>query len=372
MFKTTEIGRTIVGNNVDFFNPVTKIWFRTGKEGQFGVANFGFGNGFPQGAMNEAGLIFDGFAMDYLAVNDTVGKLMIPNSEYIPHIMHNFSSVREVKNYISTINLSHLVNSMYLFVDKTGEYLIVEGDSLILGNDATFVLSNFYPSQTPNADAVQIPFFQNGRNFLKNNQASTDVSFCSKMMSNLHQDITQYTSIYDLSAGTIKLHHFHDYENEVEFNLSVELEKGDHDFFIPELFSNDSEGYKYFVEYTTNAEAITKKIGGKWASAQERFDDNVLESIAVEVEGLLNSIGYEWLRRGEVEGAIIIFKYNNELFPKASNTYDSLAEAYMVDKQYDLSIYNYKQAIRLNKTNKAAKKATKQMLKKVKKLKKSN
>lgn len=372
MFKITENGKTVVGNNEDYYNPVTKVWFRAGKEGQFGVVNFGFGNDFAQGAMNEAGLMFDGFAMEYLAVNDTAGKLLISNTEYIPYIMHNFSNVREVKEYMSTINLGHLRNSMYLFVDKTGEYLVVEGDSLIIGNDPMFTLSNFYPSQTADIDAVRIPFFQNGREFLRKNESSSDVSFCSEMMSNLHQDITQYTSIYDLSSGTIKLHHFHDYTNEVVFNISEELAKGDHEYYIPELFPKDSEGYQYFLEYTTDANAITNKIGAKWAAAQEQFDKETLASLAVEVESLLNTIGYEWLRRGEIEGAITIFKYNSELFPKALNTFDSLAEAYMTNQQYDLSIENYKKAIRLNEHNPATKEASKLMLQKVKKLKKSN
>lgn len=370
MFKITKDGKTLVGNNEDYYNPITRVWFQTGEEGQFGVVNFGFSSNFAQGAMNDAGLVFDGFSMQYLAVNDTAGKLLIPNAEYIPHIMHNFSTVHQVKAYMATINLSHLSNSMYLFVDRSGEYLIVEGDSLILGNDAAFTLSNFYPSQIANIDEVPIPFYQTGRSFIEQNEARSDFNYCSQVMSNLQQEITQYSSIYDLNTGKIKLHHFHDFENYVELDLTSELAKGNHEFIIPELFSKDSEGYIYYEAYSKHPEQITERIGNKWKMAQSKFDEPTLTSIATEIESLLNSFGYEWLRRGQLDGAIHIFKYNTELFPKASNAFDSLGEAYLTNKEYKLAIKNYKKAVKLNTQNEVTRKASQLMLKKAKMLKK--
>lgn len=369
MFKITENGKTIVGNNEDYFDPFTKIWFTPGLDGQYGVVNMGFGNNFPQGAMNEAGLVFDGFAMDYLAVNDTAGKLLIPNTVYIPYIMHNFSSVRQVQAYFRTINLHHLTTSMYLFVDKSGEYLIVEGDSLIIGNDPTFMLSNFYPSQVSNYDQVSIPFYQKGRASITSATPHADFPSCSRVMSNLHQDLTQYTTIFDLSTGNFILHFFHDYENKLEFNLKEELAKGAHELIIPELFSKESEGYKYYYDYAFDADALVKRIGHKWELAKSEFDEQLLPLITREAQEMLNTIGYEWLRRGQIDGAITIFRFSTELFPKASNPFDSLAEAYMENKQYDLSIKNYKKAIRLNKQDSAARLASQEMLKKVKKIK---
>lgn len=369
VFKITENGKTIVGNNEDFFSPNTHIWFEPKtKNEKYGVAYVGFDNDFGQGALNTAGLVFDGFAMHYLAVNDTAGKLNIPFTEYLPHIMRNFDNVRDVRDYFKTINLHELTNSMFLFVDKSGEYLIVEGDSLIIGNDPVFTLSNFYPSQTANQDDVPIPFFKKGKDYIKNNTLHADFKTCSNVMQNLHQDITQYTSIYDLSEGIIKIHHFHDFENYIDFNLVEELSKGSHAFVIPELFSKESEGYRFYQIYTNDATAIMSKIGDKWEEAKKTYNEDTLQMIAPELENILNTIGYEWLRRGQLDGAITIFSFNTQLFPKAPNTYDSLGEAYMENKQYDLSIDNYKKAVKLNKQNKAHK----VMLKKVKALKKEH
>lgn len=369
VFKITKNGKTIVGNNEDFYNPSTKIWFTPKDEHQkYGVAHVGFDNMFSQGAFNSEGLVFDGFAMPYLAVNDTAGKLTVPNTEYLPYIMGNFSNVREVRDYFKTINLHHLTTSMYLFVDKTGEYLIVEGDSLIIGNDPVFMLSNFYPSQTPSQDEVKIPFFNKGKDYINNNDLKADFETCSNVMSSLQQGFTQYSSIYDLSNGSIKIHHFHNYDDAITLSLRDELLQGAHEHIIPELFSKESEGYKYYYDYNFDAEAITKRIGDEWNLVQDKVDPQTLQMIALEAENMLNTIGYAWLKRGQLEGAIAIFSFNVKLFPEAPNTYDSLAEAYMKNEQYDLAIAYYKKAIKLNKKNNAAK----ETMKKLKKLKKKS
>lgn len=369
VFKITKNGKTIVGNNEDYFNPSTKIWFEPKSDThKYGVAYVGFDNDFGQGALNTEGLVFDGFAMQYLAVNDTAGKLNIHFTEYLPYIMRNFSKVREVKEYFKTINLHHLTNSMFLFVDKSGEYLIVEGDSLIIGNDPVFTLSNFYPSQTKSQDEVDISFYQKGKKYIENNTLNADFKSCSNVMKNLQQETTQYSSIYDLSAGIIKIYHFHNYEASVDFKLNEELEKGHHSFIIPELFSKESAGYKFYFMYNNDPEAMLKLIGGKWETAKSMYNGETQKLIAKEIEQTINTIGYEWLRKGKLDGAIKFFTYNTILFPKAPNTYDSLGEAYLTSKQYDLSIENYKKAIRLNRKNKAPK----AMLKKVRLLKKAS
>jgi tetratricopeptide (TPR) repeat protein len=52
--------------------------------------------------------------------------------------------------------------------------------------------------------------------------------------------------------------------------------------------------------------------------------------------------------------AIEILKLNVEMYPQAFNTYDSLGEAYMNNKEPDLAIKNYKKSIELNPKNTSA------------------
>jgi CubicO group peptidase (beta-lactamase class C family) len=68
-------------------------------------------------------------------------------------------------------------------------------------------------------------------------------------------------------------------------------------------------------------------------------------------EGQLNTLGYQILRSKGPKEAIEIFKLNVEMFPAASNPYDSLAEAYLEDGQKELALVNYKKAVELDPSN---------------------
>ena len=55
-------GQILVGNNEDWDNPQTKIWFLPAKPGSYGRVYTGFDDMTPQGGMNERGLWFDAFS----------------------------------------------------------------------------------------------------------------------------------------------------------------------------------------------------------------------------------------------------------------------------------------------------------------------
>ncbi len=68
-------------------------------------------------------------------------------------------------------------------------------------------------------------------------------------------------------------------------------------------------------------------------------------------EGELNRLGYQLVGLKRTKDAIEIFKLNVEMFPAASNPYDSLGEAYLADGQNDLALANYKKAAELDPKN---------------------
>jgi tetratricopeptide (TPR) repeat protein len=71
------------------------------------------------------------------------------------------------------------------------------------------------------------------------------------------------------------------------------------------------------------------------------------EKIAKPVERVINEYGYRVLGERRVKEAIEIFRANTEAFPTEYNTWDSLAEAYMVDGQNDLAIRYYRKVLEL-------------------------
>jgi tetratricopeptide (TPR) repeat protein len=78
-------------------------------------------------------------------------------------------------------------------------------------------------------------------------------------------------------------------------------------------------------------------------------------------EDELNELGYSFLRKKQIDEAIEIFKLNCSSYPDAYNTYDSLAEAYMLQGKTQLAIDNYERSLRLNPRNANAVEKLKQL-----------
>jgi len=81
-------------------------------------------------------------------------------------------------------------------------------------------------------------------------------------------------------------------------------------------------------------------------------------------ETSINGIGYYWMNMGKIPEAIEVFKLNVEAFPRSSNVYDSLGEAYMKSEDKQNAIINYKKSLELNPENSNAR----EMLKRLEKM----
>ena len=315
MYKITLDGKTIVGNNEDWVNGNAEIWFVPAGDNLYGVMNMGFDNGFTQGAVNEAGLMFDGFAMPHLAVKNTKGKTKVKQDELIAPIMHNYSSVLEVKEHLSKINLSILEQSMLVFVDKSGQYLVVEGDELMLGNEAEKSFSNFYPSQTSKPEKVNIDFYQRGLKHLNASTAQANLAYCSSVMNNFQQDLTQYTTIYDLQAGIIRLYHYQNFEDFIELDLKTELKKGAHQLSIPEFFPKNTKGYQYYEMYN-NADAVVSYYESVWERMRQEIPSEHLLLLEMQISQMLSLTADEWVKaKKNKAGAIKMYELIIKLFP---------------------------------------------------------
>jgi tetratricopeptide (TPR) repeat protein len=71
-------------------------------------------------------------------------------------------------------------------------------------------------------------------------------------------------------------------------------------------------------------------------------------------QSVLNVTGYNYLNNNHLKKAIEIFKINTVLYPKSSNTYDSLGAAYLKIKDTTNAIANYKNALSINPENRSS------------------
>jgi hypothetical protein len=59
VFSASDGTTVLAGNNEDYFNPSTRIWFEPPEDGKYGRVYFGFDDFRRQGGMNDQGLFFD-------------------------------------------------------------------------------------------------------------------------------------------------------------------------------------------------------------------------------------------------------------------------------------------------------------------------
>ena len=65
----------------------------------------------------------------------------------------------------------------------------------------------------------------------------------------------------------------------------------------------------------------------------------------------MNGIGYDYLRADAKDDAIRAFQKNVKEYPRPSNVYDSLAEAYAAAGRKELAIENYEKSVKLDPKN---------------------
>jgi tetratricopeptide (TPR) repeat protein len=349
MIKITVKGKTIVGNNEDFTNADTRIWFEPGTGKRFGVVYVGYSQLSPEGGVNETGLVFDAFGMSNKPLKDTTGKLPIFEMDLKRRIMQECSTVEQVKALIDKYNLYFWSHAVWVFVDKSGNYLAVDGDSVTLGNNHYFVHTNFRQCEIKDEKEITCPRYLKAMALLKSRVEASTV-YCTSLMDSVHQQTTLYTTVYDLDAGTIDLYNFHNYTKVIRFNVKEELKKGKRVLHIPELFPDViNPGYQGMLRLKAAFDSLAFYFTPDDSARRIAIMDHLRkQGYTIHV---LGNHGYEFLREGDTQKAIRMFTLLIEFFPQMPHGYDFIGEAYMENKQYDLALLNYKRSVELYPAN---------------------
>ncbi|MFM6933915.1 MAG: linear amide C-N hydrolase [Flavobacteriales bacterium] len=262
MYKLTLHGKTYVGCNEDAWRSTSRLWFESkSTKVKYGAAftgsRFDGSNGFaPQSGMNEAGLTFSRLA-SYVPTQKNQKNLKIIHNptKFLKDILHACQTVEEVNKLISSYDRSIFLD-VFIFIDKSGKYLVVEPYSTQIGNATSYVLSNFCPSITPQREALKLNRYRKGWELLKMKQ-DTSLVFLRSLSDSMHVcrpkvgDGTLLTSIWDLNDGKFHLYFYHDYRYVHSFSLLDELRKGNHQLNIEKLFPVNREFQQLKHYYTT-------------------------------------------------------------------------------------------------------------------------
>lgn len=239
-FCATGAGQVLVGNNEDWSNPRTRIWFVPAASGSYGRMYVGFDDLWPQGGMNERGLWFDGFAAP--AVNVT-GSSDLPNfpGNLVDKAMAECATVAEVVRLFDQYDRAFLREGILMFADASGDAVSIEPDAMVRKTRGHFVQTNFHQSRTN-------PRSQDGRfaiatDMLERAGEEISIDLFRRILAATHQKgafPTLYSNVYDLRSRTMHLYYFHDFERVVTFQLDEELKKGKRVLEIPSLFPKNA------------------------------------------------------------------------------------------------------------------------------------
>lgn len=251
------------GNNEDFNNPLTYLWFIPAGPERYGRVLFGYDDYIPQGGLNDQGLFFDGLALPYKAMPETSQRPSFPDGDmaFVDEILARSANVQEVIDIVSRWNRAGGEYAQWFFGDRFGDSVIIDGDTILRKQGAFQLATNFRLADQPNP-----PYPDDRYGTLQAMLAQADhydVDLFRRALDAAHAEgdfPTLYSQIYELNTGLIHLYQFHDFQHEVVLNLADELAKGPHIVTIASLFPPNDALAQWTAQRVQQWQASTKEL----------------------------------------------------------------------------------------------------------------
>lgn len=244
------------GNNEDYANPLTKVWFIPGEGEGFGKVYFGFEDFRAQGGMNEAGLFFDALALDAYYPISTEGKQAYEGN-LTDKILSECATVDcAIENFQNYYSLSYW-NWQFFFGDAKGTSAIIEPDAIIRQSGGYQAATNFLQSVFSQGESSDTRYLT----AIEGLKGMDDLSIenLRDILDAIHVDAdskTLYSNVYDLNHQIVYLYYFHHFADVVLINLEEELAKGYHAYDLPSLFPTNPEAEKWAATKLTQRESL--------------------------------------------------------------------------------------------------------------------
>lgn len=235
----------LVGNNEDWKNPKTKMWFIPAENGEYGRVCFGFDDMFAQGGMNDQGLFIDANALGSTGWKAAEGKPSF-RGEIMDRILATCATVEDAIAFFEEYNVPSLRRARFPIADKTGASMVVEwaeGKVQYVKKTETYqIATNFVITNIKNEDYPCRRYKTARKMFEEEEKISIDL--IRDILSATHAEggyPTQYSNIFDLKTGDVYIYYLHDFDKVKKINLQTELEKGRKSYDLPEFFSEQGE-----------------------------------------------------------------------------------------------------------------------------------
>ena len=271
-FRLTIDNHTVVGLSEDYLNPNTVISTKKATVNSYGVIFFGYSKvGMDrQSAVNDKGLVFDAFGIDEDRKTNSHNGIKVDVDiayQLNEDIMTSCSNVNDVIKLLSKYSLEEM-GSQWFFADKEGNSIIVEADTIIRGEKNYQIVTNFNQSQVNSKNPITCSRYLSADKLLSNKQEVTK-EYGLQLIKSMYQTpscyATQYSQLFDLSKGKLYLFLFHNYEEEVEFDINSLLNQDLKWIPIQSYFKNksnyleDLDNYKTTIRIVSKMDSLTDK-----------------------------------------------------------------------------------------------------------------
>ena len=257
----TDSDDILVGNNEDWNDPCTKIWFLPPEKGKYGRVFVGYCNLFPQGGMNEKGLYVDGFATSPVKVKNSKHKKKLRGS-IMQVVIEKCATVDEALKFLDQYDLSDMEKWNMFICDAHGNSVILEGDDIVRKNGRFQICTNFHQSKMTSVRA-KCGRYKKAWQMLYESK-SISVEHFKNILDETHAEglySTQYSNICDLKNRKLYLYHFHNFDDVLEFDLMEMMKDAPVYYDMPELFDENPKFAAYNDDLTNGIERrISKRL----------------------------------------------------------------------------------------------------------------
>ncbi|MGD1046552.1 MAG: hypothetical protein ABR936_14690 [Bacteroidota bacterium] len=223
IFVLTNGQGVIFGNNEDWINPKTRIWFVPAGDGYYGCVYVGYDDGWARGGMNTEGLACDwvgGFNENWQA--DAVTCVRGNPTE---RMLESCATVEDAIAFFQRHKESDFMRAKIFVADRNGM-------SVIIGvRDGKL---RFERSERSRGFGYAFQTFDEC--FAKDSEITiTNSALILHACLQKGKYATKYSNIFDLKSGDIYLYQFHQHVDSIRMNLVVELAKGGHYFDMVQI-----------------------------------------------------------------------------------------------------------------------------------------
>jgi len=243
VFNYTWEDSTRVGRNLDWI-PSSWGWVRFMQPTDQGHGAMFFGaedDLWPQGGMNDQGLVLGMAATPYLPIVGNPDGLPMPQ-DFWELLFSQCATVDDVLAFLSLYNLAsipgYLERGHMLWTDRFGGSVIVEGDVVIHRAGSYQIITNFLHSR-PDLGGWPCGRYQLIENSLSGHGAMSDaelIAIVEAAHGTLWGGYTVWSLLYDPNALEVTVFNRGDFTRSVVLSLPDELASGVSGYLLDDLF----------------------------------------------------------------------------------------------------------------------------------------